>query len=344
MPCEQYREKIQLFVDGMLSDEETAALREHCMHCRSCAVYLREMDALQRAVQALGGEPVPQDLHAGIMAAYREEKRVQKREEEHSEPREVKPIPEAKAEPEEKRVIRYPETREARRPETREARPAEKREAKRGEIRWLRPLAAAAAVVLLVGVVFGADAIRRRRNLNVVPDDQTVDIGDEPVPQGSFTSSAKPPTTAAATSAATTGSASTAATTAAPPATTAGTTAGTTAPTAPTMDPEVLKRAREEAEEMIPTEPEVTEPYGFVHVVRSEIIPQEYREWEAVNIRYRGEKVKCAYAVLSAKRIEEVLKATEADWEYTCDDPAVWDALTPDCGDGLLLMIVPEGT
>ena len=73
MECEGYREWIQAFVDGELSDAQTDLLREHCMRCRSCARYLREMDALQRAAASLGDEPLPAGLHERILTNLRRE-------------------------------------------------------------------------------------------------------------------------------------------------------------------------------------------------------------------------------------------------------------------------------
>ncbi|MEA4823396.1 MAG: zf-HC2 domain-containing protein [Clostridiaceae bacterium] len=75
MSCDTEREKIQAFIDGELSEEETAVLREHCMSCPSCAKYLREMLAMQKAVNELAEDTVPEGLHNRIMAAYRREKR-----------------------------------------------------------------------------------------------------------------------------------------------------------------------------------------------------------------------------------------------------------------------------
>ena len=330
MPCEQYREQIQAFVDGMLSEEETAALRDHCMHCRDCAVYLREMDALQRSLQALGEEPVPAGLHEKIMAAYRQEK-ARPAKQEMTEARQAA----------ERQSMPEGQTREA--PVQARQPAAEKRVV---HVNFRPTLAAAAAVVVLVGAVIAAGSLRRGRTQNVADPGELVDIEDNAVPQGSFAGTAA--TTAGATTAgATTAAATTAAATTAAPtaATTANlTTARPTEPTAPTMDPEARKAAREEAEKMIPAEIAPEAPYGFVHVLRAEAIPLEFTDWEAESIRYQGEKMTCAYAVLPAARIEEIVKAAEADWAYFCDNPEVWDALTPGEKNGLLMVIVPEGT
>ena len=95
---------------------------------------------------------------------------------------------------------------------------------------------------------------------------------------------------------------------------------------------------------MIPAEIAPEEEYGFVQLVRTTNVPLEFREWEAENLTYRGEKVTCHYAVLSNERIQEILDATDLDFAWFCSDPGVWDALTPGSEMGLLLMIVPEGT
>lgn len=288
MSCDTEREKIQAFIDGEQTEDETAALREHCMSCPSCAKYLREMLAMQKAVNELDGETVPAGLHSKIMAAYRREKR--------------------------------------------------------GFLPWIRrnpAIAAAAVLVIAVGAVYGAGALKAgfganmksdaMRTENIQQESAEDSMGDRALGFAAQTTAAaiteaQGSTTAAATAAATTAAAATS------PATATETTVG-----------EDLQALREEAEKMIPDLP-VTEEYSFVRVVKTESIPLEFKEWTAVADReYNGESVTILYAVVTKEREQEILDATLAHSSYYCDDASVYPKLTAGVENGLFIMIVPQG-
>ena len=63
--CERYEERISALVDGELSPEEAAEVRAHMAHCPACRAMYEAFAAVGAAVGEL---PVPDTLHAGIMA------------------------------------------------------------------------------------------------------------------------------------------------------------------------------------------------------------------------------------------------------------------------------------
>lgn len=304
MSCDIRKDEIQSFIDGELPDEDVAALREHCMHCPDCADYLREMLKLQEAVQSLADEPVPGGLHSKIMTAYRREKR--------------------------------------------------------GIMPWLRrnpALAAAAAVVLLVGTVLGASLGSAMGGASSAPAMELAKIDEDSTQDqenvmsyslkttvaGATAAGALPQTTAAQTTAAATTAAVTAAT---KDGATADTAAGVSTDPKETGAEDVseaLRALREEAEKMIPELP-VTEPYAFVSVVKTEMIPLEFEESAMyADQEYNNELVTILCAIVSKEREEEILGETLIHSSYYCDDPEVYPKLTADAENGLLIMIVPQG-
>ena len=75
MPCEEYRELIQRFLDGELEEGERNRLRNHCMTCKACAAYLREMLEVSRTVKQMAAEPVPEALHEKLIAIPKTERK-----------------------------------------------------------------------------------------------------------------------------------------------------------------------------------------------------------------------------------------------------------------------------
>jgi|GEM_PF-3643326 len=78
MSCEAfetYKELIQRFTDGSLSEQETQSLKRHCLTCPDCAVYLREMTAVRDALNGTLEETPPPELHTKIMKKIYAEKR-----------------------------------------------------------------------------------------------------------------------------------------------------------------------------------------------------------------------------------------------------------------------------
>lgn len=65
--CE-FDDRLDLLLDGLLTPSEERATRAHLKTCPACARRERELRALRDGLSALDG-PVPEDLHARIMAA-----------------------------------------------------------------------------------------------------------------------------------------------------------------------------------------------------------------------------------------------------------------------------------
>ncbi|MGN1074096.1 MAG: anti-sigma factor family protein [Eubacteriales bacterium] len=226
------------------------------------------------------------------------------------------------------------------------------RREKRGIIPWLRrnpALAAAAAVVLLVGTVLGASLGSAMGGASSAPAMELAKIDEDTTQDqenvmsyslkttvaGATAAGALPQTTAVQTTAAETTIAAT-----------ADTAAGVSTDPKETGAENVseeLRALREEAEKMIPELP-VTEPYAFVSVVKTETIPLEFEESAMyADQEYNNELVTILCAIVSKEREEEILGETLIHSSYYCDDPEVYPKLTADAENGLLIMIVPQG-
>ena len=78
MTCREFVETLMEFLDGELRPDRRRPFLRHLAACCDCAAYLdsyRTTVALSRAVcaepEAVGGEPVPRNLIASILAARR---------------------------------------------------------------------------------------------------------------------------------------------------------------------------------------------------------------------------------------------------------------------------------
>ena len=230
------------------------------------------------------------------------------------------------------------------------------RREKRGIMPWLRrnpALAAAAAVVLLVGTVLGASLGSAMGGASSAPAMELAKIDEDSTQDqenvmsyslkttvaGATAAGALPQTTAAQMTA---GAVQTTAATMA----TADTAAGVSTDSKETGAEDVseeLRALREEAEKMIPELP-VTEPYAFVSVVKTETIPLEFEESAMyADQEYNNEIVTILCAIVSKEREEEILGEMLIHSSYYCDDPEVYPKLTADAENGLLIMIVPQG-
>ena len=223
------------------------------------------------------------------------------------------------------------------------------RREKRGIMPWLRrnpALAAAAAVVLLVGTVLGASLGSAMGGASSAPAMELAKIDEDSTQDqenvmsyslkttvaGATAAGALPQTTAAQTTAATMAAADTAAGVSTDPKETGAEDVS-----------EELRALREEAEKMIPELP-VTEPYAFVSVVKTETIPLEFEESAMyADQEYNNEIVTILCAIVSKEREEEILGEMLIHSSYYCDDPEVYPKLTADAENGLLIMIVPQG-
>ncbi|MDD2220508.1 MAG: zf-HC2 domain-containing protein [Clostridia bacterium] len=69
MSCEKSKNLINRLIDGLLSDDEQAELREHIASCPQCALYLREAKELDALLsQHLKMVSPPDDFVSGVMA------------------------------------------------------------------------------------------------------------------------------------------------------------------------------------------------------------------------------------------------------------------------------------
>ena len=71
--CEAMRERLSALLDGELDETEAEALRAHLEHCPDCRAFYAAMQGLSELLEP---EPVPADLHAGIMARFDQRERV----------------------------------------------------------------------------------------------------------------------------------------------------------------------------------------------------------------------------------------------------------------------------
>ncbi|MBO5555659.1 MAG: zf-HC2 domain-containing protein, partial [Oscillospiraceae bacterium] len=70
--CEQMQERISRMLDGELSPEEQAEVREHIAGCAECAALYEAFSAVSDAIgQDL--EEAPESLHENVMAEIRRE-------------------------------------------------------------------------------------------------------------------------------------------------------------------------------------------------------------------------------------------------------------------------------
>ncbi|MDY5016363.1 MAG: zf-HC2 domain-containing protein [Eubacteriales bacterium] len=230
------------------------------------------------------------------------------------------------------------------------------RREKRGIMPWLRrnpALAAAAAVVLLVGTVLGASLGSAMGGASSAPAMELAKIDEDSTQdQENVMSYSLKTTVAGATAAGALPQTTAAQTTAGAVQTTAATMAAADTAAGVSTDPketgaedvsEELRALREEAEKMIPELP-VTEPYAFVSVVKTETIPLEFEESAMyADQEYNNELVTILCAIVSKEREEEILGEMLIHSSYYCDDPEVYPKLTADAENGLLILIVPQG-
>lgn len=77
--CEQFAALLDAFVDGELSGEEAARVRDHLEHCPGCRDYVDGALALRAAFPDVEETAVPEDFAAGVMEAVRALEAAKKR-------------------------------------------------------------------------------------------------------------------------------------------------------------------------------------------------------------------------------------------------------------------------
>lgn len=69
--CENYALLLDQFLDGELSKEDEALVREHLVSCPACAAYVADAMAIRAAFEDLDELEVPEGLSDGVMAVIR---------------------------------------------------------------------------------------------------------------------------------------------------------------------------------------------------------------------------------------------------------------------------------
>ncbi|WP_449291368.1 anti-sigma factor family protein [Oscillibacter ruminantium] len=69
--CENYALLLDQFLDGELSKEDEALVREHLVTCPACAAYVADAMAIRAAFEDLDEIEVPEGLSDGVMAVIR---------------------------------------------------------------------------------------------------------------------------------------------------------------------------------------------------------------------------------------------------------------------------------
>lgn len=69
--CQEFAALLDPYIDGELSPEETARVREHLSTCDGCRAYVQAALAMRDAFPEVEDTPVPDGFAAGVMAAIR---------------------------------------------------------------------------------------------------------------------------------------------------------------------------------------------------------------------------------------------------------------------------------
>lgn len=77
--CEEFAALLDPYIDGELSPEETARVREHLRTCDGCRAYVQAALAMRDAFPEAENTPVPDGFAAGVMAAIRADAAPRKR-------------------------------------------------------------------------------------------------------------------------------------------------------------------------------------------------------------------------------------------------------------------------
>lgn len=77
--CKEFSALLDPYIDGELSPEETARVREHLHTCDGCRAYVQAALAIRDAFPEAEDTPVPDGFAAGVMAAIRADAAPRKR-------------------------------------------------------------------------------------------------------------------------------------------------------------------------------------------------------------------------------------------------------------------------
>lgn len=80
MNCEQIKENLPLYMEGLTEEAETSAIKEHLAHCPSCQIEMEEMEALQHKLKSLPSVAMPDAAKVRFSEAIKEEgKKIRER-------------------------------------------------------------------------------------------------------------------------------------------------------------------------------------------------------------------------------------------------------------------------
>lgn len=80
MNCQQIKEYLPLYLEGLTEEEETRMIEEHLDQCSSCHKEMKEMEALQQKLMSLPSVAMPEEAKARVSEAIKEEgKRIRER-------------------------------------------------------------------------------------------------------------------------------------------------------------------------------------------------------------------------------------------------------------------------
>jgi anti-sigma factor RsiW len=72
--CKAVVEIITDYLEGVLPESEARRLERHVEICPGCIEYLEQMRALAGSLGGLGEDPIPADVRAGLLAAFRDKR------------------------------------------------------------------------------------------------------------------------------------------------------------------------------------------------------------------------------------------------------------------------------
>lgn len=313
MPCENYREMIQLFVDDMLTDEERDTLKAHVLQCPACAEYLKNMFAVSRALRQLNTD-IPDDLHTSVMDALRREKAASFT---HTRIPPEKPArPEKRTPP----VIRF--------------------------IRRNPIVAAAAVLVVLVGVLYGGASLKSSLGaksaapMHAATEEQATESGMQ-----AYAALTQQPTIAGAAATTLAPSGNTAAKDSLSTTSTSVTTRlTTTAARLTTTAAEASKQtAAGDLSEQLPEIP-FSQKFSFCAVLRTDAVPEGLTDWKLYTEDiFNNEAVNIIYVFTDRDAYDALYKKTDIVYEAYYDDPKLFAFLSPDADTGLTIFILPQG-
>ena len=80
MNCQQIKEYLPLYLEGLTEEEETRMIKEHLDQCSSCHKEMEEMEALQQKLRSLPSVAMPEEAKVRVSEAIKEEgKRIRER-------------------------------------------------------------------------------------------------------------------------------------------------------------------------------------------------------------------------------------------------------------------------